>query len=311
MENWKPGYLAAFETGALAQRVRIARECLLSCSLCPRNCKVNRLKGQVGVCKTGEYAVVGSYDAHFGEEMPLVGRHGSGTIFFSYCNLLCVFCQNYDISHKGEGGPVTADELAQLMITLQNHGCHNINLVTPSHVVPQILAALEIAISKGLNIPLVYNTSAYDRVETLKFLDGIVDIYMPDFKFWDAKPAGETCHAEDYPVVARAAIVEMHHQVGDLIIDESGLAKRGLLVRHLVMPSEMAGTLDIMEFIVKEISPDTYVNIMPQYRPCGRAMEFKGLNTRISAPEFEKALQAARDAGIWRLDRPGRRFAML
>jgi putative pyruvate formate lyase activating enzyme len=197
-----------------------------------------------------------------------VGTHGSGTIFFSHCNLLCLFCQNYDISHEGHGEAVTADELAQIMLFLQDNGCHNINFVTPSHVVPQILAALEIAVPGGLRVPLVYNTSAYDRVETIKLLDGIIDIYMPDFKFWDPEPAKEICQAEDYPDIACAAIVEMHRQVGDLFLDESGLAYRGLLVRHLVMPFHMAGTRNIMDFIAKKISVNTYVNIMPQYRPC-------------------------------------------
>lgn len=307
----QPSYIEAFESGLLAQSAAIAWKRLTSCCLCPRACRVDRQAGQRGVCKTGENAVVASYDAHFGEEAPLVGTHGSGTVFFSYCNLLCLFCQNYDISHGGWGEPVTADELAGRMLSLQDSGCHNINFVTPSHVVPQILAALEMAVPKGLRVPLVYNTSAYDRVETLELLDGIIDIYMPDFKFWDPGPARETCRAEDYPAVARAAIAEMHRQVGDLLIDESGLACRGLLLRHLVMPRQMAGTRNIMAFIAKEISANTYVNIMPQYRPCGKASEIEALDAPICRSDYEAAIQAARDEGIWRLDRPGRRFVVL
>jgi putative pyruvate formate lyase activating enzyme len=306
----EPVYIKAFESGLLAQRAAAARNGLKYCTLCPRACRVNRLAGLLGVCKTGERAVVASCDAHFGEEAPLVGTHGSGTIFFSHCNLLCLFCQNYSISHEGQGEPVTAAELARMMLFLQGNGCHNINFVTPSHVVPQILAALDVAVANGLRVPLVYNTSAYDRVETLELLDGIIDIYMPDFKFWDPGPAKETCQAEDYPVVARGAIKEMHRQVGDLLIDEAGLARRGLLVRHLVMPAEIAGTRNIMTFIANEISVNTYVNIMPQYRPCGRASEIKVLDEPISISDYETAVKVARDAGILRLDRPVRRFAV-
>jgi putative pyruvate formate lyase activating enzyme len=306
--NRMPAYIKAFESGLISQRVEDALRRLKSCRLCPRACGVDRQSGPLGRCKTGARAVVGSYEAHFGEEAPLVGTHGSGTIFFSHCNLLCLFCQNYDISHGSQGEAVTAVELARIMLFLQGKGCHNINFVTPSHVVPQILAALAVAVTKGLRVPLVYNTSAYDRVETLELLDGIIDIYMPDFKFWDPGPAKETCQAEDYPAVARAAIVEMHRQVGDLLLDESGLACRGLLVRHLVMPAQLAGTPNIMSFIAKNVSVNTYVNIMPQYRPCGRASEIEMLDTPISGSDYEAAVQAARDSGILRLDRPMRRF---
>jgi putative pyruvate formate lyase activating enzyme len=303
-----PSYKEAFESGLLAQRATIARKRLTSCCLCPRVCRVDRLAGQVGVCNTGEKAVVASYEAHFGEEAPLVGIHGSGTIFFSHCNLLCLFCQNYDISHEGWGEPITAAELASGMLSLQDRGCHNINFVTPSHVVPQILAALVIAVPKGLRVPLVYNTSAYDCVETLELLDGIIDIYMPDFKFWDTGSAKQLCRAEDYPAVARAAIAEMHRQVGDLVMDESGLACRGLLLRHLVMPRQLSGTRHIMAFIAKEISVNAYVNIMSQYRPCGRASEIEMMAAPVCKSDYDAAIQAARDEGIWRLDRPVRRF---
>lgn len=232
----------------------------------------------------------------------MVGRNGSGTIFFSHCNLNCCFCQNFDISHGGAGRTVTSGELAAMMIGLQHAGCPNINVVSPTHVVAQILSALEIAVDKGLHVPLVYNSGGYDRVKTLKLLEGIVDIYMPDFKFWSSEVASMTCQAPDYPSVCCAAIEEMHKQVGDLVIDEDGIARRGLLVRHLVMPRDLAGTRDIMHFIAKKISRQTYVNIMGQYRPCGRAYEIDGLNRRISLMEFRKAVRDAREQGLYRLD---------
>lgn len=310
MKKIAPAYIRTFESGLLSERTKTAVRRLNSCTLCPRQCRVDRSSGEKGVCNTGAQAIVASVDAHFGEEAPLVGKHGSGTIFFSCCNLLCLFCQNYEISHKGVGQAVTAEALAQMMLSLQYAGCHNINLVTPSHVVPQILSALEIAVPSGLQIPLVYNTSAYDRVETLGLLDGIIDIYMPDFKFWDADIAKLTCNAPDYPGTARAALAEMHRQVGDLVLDEREVACRGLLVRHLVMPAAMAGTGPIMRFIAQKISPETYVNIMDQYRPCGRAGEVGGLLTSISRAAYEAAVQAAVDAGIRRLDRPVRRFVV-
>ena len=213
---------------------------LADCNLCPRRCAVNRLAGETGICKTAETAWVSSYNPHFGEEDPLVGRQGSGTIFFTHCNLLCNFCQNYDISHQGFGQPAPAGDLAGMMMALQSAGCHNINFVTPSHVVPQILAAVEIAAKEGLRVPLVYNSGGYDRVQTLRLLEGIVDIYMPDFKFWDPAVAAAACDAEDYPEIARRALVEMHRQVGDLKLDDRGVAVRGLLVRHLVLPEGLA-----------------------------------------------------------------------
>ncbi|MCK4695222.1 MAG: radical SAM protein, partial [Candidatus Cloacimonetes bacterium] len=264
-----PVYLETFKNGLLQEKIKQAYNLLENCSLCPRKCGVNRLEDEKGICKTGKKAMVSSYNAHFGEEAPLVGRFGSGTIFFTNCNLLCNFCQNYDISHEGHGYEVDDEELAAMMIHLQRLGCHNINFVTPSHVVFQIISALEIAIEKGLSIPLVYNTSAYDSVETIKLLDGVFDIYMPDFKFWDKKVAEITCHARDYPEVARSAILEMHRQVGDLVFDSKGIAKKGLLIRHLVLPQQLSNTKEIMRFISEKISRNTYVNIMPQYRPCG------------------------------------------
>lgn len=276
---------------------------LKACTICPRKCGVNRLENESGHCKTGRQAIVSGFHPHFGEEPELVGNHGSGTIFFSYCNLLCNFCQNYDISHRGDGRSVTDTELAVIMLELQHMGCHNINLVTPTHVVPQIFAALDIARNKGLTVPIVYNSSGYDRVSTLKSLDGLVDIYMPDFKFWSAEVADLTCNAPDYPDVARKAIIEMHRQVGPLRTNRAGLARKGLLVRHLVLPENLAGTREISEFIVNYIAPDTYVNIMPQYRPCGRAHDVERLNRRLKAKEYLAAIKIARDQGLTRLNR--------
>jgi putative pyruvate formate lyase activating enzyme len=232
-----------------------------------------------------------------------VGRYGSGTIFFTNCNLRCVFCQNYSISQLGEGRKVTGEELAGMMLSLQSQGCHNINLVSPTHVVPQILEALEVAVESGLNIPLVYNSGGYDSVETLELLDGIVDIYMPDMKYSDEETARELSGIENYPQVNRAAVREMHRQVGELQIDEDGVAQRGLLVRHLVLPHSLAGTGEVVDFLANEVSPHTYVNIMAQYHPCHKASQFPRLARPTSAAEFEAALALARQAGLTRLDR--------
>ncbi len=311
MPSFEPAYIETFKKGLLAEKIKTACEILKSCTLCPRKCEVDRLSGQTGICKTGEEAYISSFNAHFGEEAPLVGTKGSGTIFFTHCNLLCIFCQNYDISHLGHGEEISNEQLAGIMLHLQNAGCHNINFVTPSHVVPQILSAVEIAVKNGLSVPLVYNTGGYDRVETLKLLEGVFDIYMPDFKFWDSEVAETMCKAEDYPEVARKALVEMHRQVGDLVTDESGIARRGLLLRHLVLPSGLAGTREIMRFIARKISKNTYVNIMPQYRPCGRTAEVKELSVYLSQKDFKVALQEAMEEGIERLDSRRRRFMVL
>lgn len=303
-------YIKLIEQGKLEEKIRSARSKLQACTLCPRECRVDRLKGQTGVCKTGKYAWVSSYSPHYGEEAPLVGTNGSGTIFFTHCNLLCIFCQNFDISHEGLGQEVNAEQLAAIMVDLQRMGCHNINFVTPSHVVSQILEALAIAADNGLRVPLVYNSGGYDRIETLQMLEGIFDIYMPDFKFWDPRVAKETCNAPDYPEVARNALREMHRQVGDLVIDGNGIARRGLLVRHLVLPAGLAGTREIMRFIAHDISTDTYVNIMSQYRPCGRAAEVRELAAYPTENDFKKARLAAMEEGIRRLDHPRRVFAL-
>ena len=308
MTDFEPAYIETYHSGLFTDKIRKTYESLSSCELCPRKCNVDRLSGQKGICKTGEKAVVSSFNPHFGEEEPLVGNNGSGTIFFAHCNLLCNFCQNYDISHLGQGEEVSDEQLAGIMLHLQNSGCHNINFVTPSHVVPQILSATEIAVKNGLSVPLVYNTGGYDRVETLDVLDGIFDIYMPDFKFWDPKIAKAACNAEDYPEVARKALIKMHRQVGDLVTNRSGIAQRGILLRHLVLPSGLAGTREIMRFIAREISLNTYVNIMPQYRPCGRADEISELSVYLSQKDYKMGLEAAKEEGIERLDSRQRRF---
>ncbi len=302
--EFEPAYVRLFESGELAQRVEQALEALGDCTLCPRDCHVNRLADKFAVCKTGRYAVVGSHFAHFGEEDCLRGWKGSGTIFFSWCNLRCVFCQNYDLSWEGGGQGTRPDELAAMMLRLQQQGCHNINFVTPEHVVPQILEALPLAIQGGLRMPLVYNTSAYDSLHSIELMDGIIDIYMPDFKFWDPEMARQYSKAPNYPQAARCAIKAMHQQVGDLIVDENGLALRGVILRHLVMPGGIAGTREVMEWVTRELGPNTYVNVMPQYYPAGKVSgkEYVGINRPISCEEFEGAVAAARAAGLLRLD---------
>jgi len=298
MSPLKLSYLSTLKNGLLKDKIDKAYSLLKACVLCPRKCGVDRLSGETGLCNTGKLAWVSSFNPHFGEEDPLVGTHGSGTIFFTHCNLLCLFCQNFDISHLGSGQEVSDDQLAGMMLALQDRGCHNINFVSPSHVVPQILSAVAIAASKGLSVPLVFNTGGYDRVETLKLLDGVFDIYMPDFKFWDPQIADSACQAGDYPEVARRALLEMHRQVGDLQFDGLGLARRGLLIRHLVLPKGLAGTREVMRFIAQKLSPDSYVNIMSQYRPCGRAAEVSGLNSYLTRDEYRLAVQAAKEEGI-------------
>ena len=302
--EFDPAYLKLYESGELARRVERALADLADCTLCPRDCHVNRLADKFAVCKTGRYSVVSSHFAHRGEEDCLRGRHGSGTIFFSWCNLRCVFCQNYEISWQGEGRGTRPEELAAMMVRLQELGCHNINFVTPEHVVPQILEALPLAIERGLRLPLIYNTSAYDSLESIQLMDGIVDVYMPDFKFWDPEMARHYTKARNYPDAARRVIKAMHEQVGDLVCDEDGLALRGVLIRHLVMPNDIAGTREIMRWIVRELGANTYVNVMPQYFPAGKVSrtEYAEIGRRITDDEFLDALVAAGKAGLWRLD---------
>lgn len=302
MTSRPPAYLGAHEDGRLAQSAAATRQQLRDCQLCPRRCGVNRVAGEVGFCRTADRAWVASFSPHFGEEAPLVGSGGSGTIFFAHCNLGCFFCQNYDISHQAAGEPVAANQLAEMMLQLQRQGCHNINFVSPSHVVAQILEALTIAIPQGLNRPLVYNSGGYDTLETLNLLEGIFDIYMPDFKFWEPSSAREYCGVSDYPAVARAALAAMHRQVGELSVDANGVAVRGLIVRHLVMPEGLDESRAILDFIATALSRDTYVNLMPQYRPCGEAHRFSALSRRLTVAEFEGAILAAMQAGLRRLD---------
>lgn len=298
-------YLDAWESGVLQERIRVARELLRNCTLCPRRCGVDRLAGEEGYCRTGELAEVASWGAHFGEESVLVGEHGSGTIFFCGCSLGCLFCQNWDISRHESGSCATmeAESLGQVMVELQQQGCHNINLVTPSHFTPQILAALPHAIRGGLHVPLVYNCSGYEEVASLRLLGGIVDIYMPDFKFWEEESARRYANAPDYPQKAREALIEMHRQVGDLVIDDLGVAQKGLLVRHLLMPEGQDETREILRFLAEEISPSCYTNIMDQYRPCGRLDSCPELQQTVGAGQYQAALELAEQFGLSRLDR--------
>ena len=298
-----PAYLDLYHSGKLSERVLAARDLLHSCIVCPRRCGVNRLADETGKCKTGRLAVVSSYGPHFGEESPLVGMHGSGTIFFTNCNLKCVYCQNSSISQLGEGFQVTKEELAGLMISLQENGCHNINLVSPTHVVPQILEALEVSIKLGLKIPVVYNTGGYDSLEVLEILDGIVDIYMPDMKYADTGIGLRLSGVDNYPDINQTAIKEMYRQVGELSVDDDGIASRGLLIRHLVLPHKLAGTENTVRFIADELSRHSYVNIMDQYRPCYKALEYQQLSRALSAQEYTEAVKMAYDAGLTGLDK--------
>ncbi|RLJ70180.1 putative pyruvate formate lyase activating enzyme [Hydrogenivirga caldilitoris] len=287
-----PSYLNLYESGELRERVEKAKEMLLSCRVCPHNCEVNRLENELGYCKTGRYAVVSSYFPHRGEEFPIRGYRGSGTIFFSYCNMRCVYCQNYEISHFGEGREAKPEELADMMLELQDMGCHNINLVSPSHVVPQILEALLIAVEKGLRIPLVYNTSSFDSLESLKLLDGIVDIYLADLKYLSREFGRKYSKVKDYPKHAKEAIREFYRQVRNLKTDERGIAVSGLIVRHLVLPNDISTTKEVMDFL-RSIDPELAVNVMDQYFPFYRAKEYPELARRVSREEYERALEKA------------------
>lgn len=305
MSDKEPNYIALFRSGELARRADTALKMLEECRICPRQCGARRLWNETGFCGGGRYARVACHGPHFGEERCLSGRNGSGTIFFSWCNLKCVFCQNFDISHGGEGIEVSPEKLGQMMIELQDMGCHNINWVTPEHAVPQILEALPHAVRMGLTLPIIYNTSGYDSTDLLHQLDGIVDVYMPDFKFWDPRKAEKYLNCPEYPGVVREAIQEMHRQVGDLELDSEGWVRRGLLVRHLVMPNGCEDGRKIMEFLAQEISPHTYVNIMDQYYPAGKVglNDFPEINRRITPQEFSEVFRAAQKAGLHRFDR--------
>ena len=298
--QYLPGYIELYKTGELERRIKALNDILKECKLCPRKCGVNRMEGEAGVCKGVAELMVSSVSPHFGEEPPLVGFHGSGTIFLTHCNLRCIFCQNYDISHLGRGYTTTSSEMANYMLRLQKMGCHNINFVTPTHYVPQIVASLPEAIDVGLEIPLVFNCGGYESLEAIRLLQGIIDIYMPDVKYADGRVAKKYSNSPDYPEVVKEVLLEMYRQVGDLKINQDGIAERGLLIRHLVMPEGLAGTQNLMEFIATDISKDSYVNIMAQYRPMYRAYEFPELNRKITVQEYQKAITIARSAGLHR-----------
>jgi putative pyruvate formate lyase activating enzyme len=302
-EHFRPAYLRTYEEGLFLERIKRASALLAECAVCPRRCSADRAAGEKGFCRAGGRPEISSYGPHFGEERPLVGSNGSGTIFMTYCNLGCIFCQNYPISRLGEGRTVSLLELSRIMVELQVLGCHNINFVSPSHFVPQILQALPEAIEMGLSVPLVYNTGGYDSVETLRLLDGVFDIYMPDFKYASGDVAACYSQAPDYPDVVKKALKEMHRQTGDLVLDRRGIAVRGLLVRHLVLPDGLAGTGEAMRFLAREISPNTYVNIMDQYFPCGEIIPPDSpLARRITRAEFREAVRMAKAEGITRFD---------
>lgn len=308
LEPFEPAYLALHRAGGVAERVAAALRELKDCCACPRNCHVDRLADQSKYCRTGRHARVSSVFPHHGEEDCLRGYRGSGTIFFSLCNLHCVFCQNSDISQEVSGGECSSERIAELMLALQAQGCHNINFVTPEHVVPQVIEAIGEAIPRGLSLPIVYNTSAYDSLESLKLLDGIIDIYMPDFKFWNSDTAKRLCKAKDYPDRAREAVAEMHRQVGPLKFGPDGVARRGVLIRHLVMPGQSDETSAIFNWLANEVSPDTFVNIMGQYRPAyevGKIVQdgtrtYAEVNRCPTVDELKIAYEAARSAGLWR-----------
>jgi putative pyruvate formate lyase activating enzyme len=308
-----PSYLNAYNDGSLEKLIEQALKMLECCAICPRNCKVNRLKGQKGFCKTGLRPKVCSFMPHHGEEPPISGERGSGTIFFSQCNMSCVYCQNYEFSQLGEGREVDFEDLAQFMLELQNLGCHNINLVTPTHVMPQILKSLRIAISKGLKIPIVYNTGGYELPEMIKLLDGIVDIYLPDMRYADSQMSKTHSNAPDYPKYNQATVKEMHRQVGVAQINDEGIIKRGLIIRHLVLPNGISGTEKTMKFISEELSQDSYISLMSQYTPYYKAHEFKSVSRKITLEEYEEARNAMHKYGLyngWTQDSGGlERFA--
>jgi putative pyruvate formate lyase activating enzyme len=295
-----PSYIKLFEKGELERRIDLLNEILKACRLCPRKCGVNRFNGETGYCGAKLDLKVSSAFPHFGEEPPLVGDFGSGTIFLTHCNLLCIFCQNYDISHLGRGERFALSDMSRTMIKLQELGCHNINFVTPTHYVPQIVASLPEAIERGLHLPIVYNCSGYESIEVIRLLDGMVDIYMPDIKYMDETYARRFSNALDYPKVIREVLKEMHRQVGDLAINAQGIAERGLLIRHLVMPGGVASSEGVLRFIAEEISIHSYVNIMNQYRPEYRAHEFSEINRRITHKEFIEAIQMAKKFRLYR-----------
>jgi len=298
--SFTPSYISLFEKGQLDQRVQLLQEFLRECHLCPRECRIDRLNGEIGYCGAGSELMISSAFPHFGEEPPLVGHHGSGTIFLTHCNLRCIFCQNYDISHQGRGDRITALDMARVMVKLQEMGCHNINFVTPTHYAPQITASLPKAVEMGLRLPIVYNCSGYESIEVIRLLEGIVDIYMPDVKYMDEKHSKRFSNAPDYPEVIKKVLKEMHRQVGDLTTNSKGIAERGLLIRHLVMPGGVASSEAVLKFIAEEISVHSYVNVMAQYHPQYRADEYPEISRRITHKEFLEAIQLAKGFHLYR-----------
>jgi putative pyruvate formate lyase activating enzyme len=296
-----PSYIALYQTGELQRRIAALERLLGSCTICPRDCRVNRRSGELGLCKAGDQLMLAAAFPHFGEEPPLSGQGGSGAIFVSWCNLLCQFCQSWEVNHRGEGVPVNARELAGIVLDLQDRGCHNINFVTPTHYAPQLIAALPLAIEQGFRLPLVYNCGGYESLEVIQLLDGIVDIYLPDIKFLDPSASARYLDgAADYPTVVRAVVKEMHRQVGDLVLDERGIAQRGLIVRHLVMPGMTWDSDAILHFIAGELSPQTYVNIMDQYRPCFQAGRSPEIARRTTSAEHHAVVEIAHRLGLHR-----------
>ena len=294
-------YLRLMETGELERRAAQAWDALESCDLCPWECRVNRLAGRLGVCKTGTAARVASFGPHFGDERVLTGTNGSGAVFFNRCSQHCIFCHSAGVSQTDDGEPVNADALARIFLDLQGMGCHNIHLVTPSHLIPQILAALLIAARAGLRLPLVFNTGGYDRVEALRLLDGVIDIYLPDLKFSDPRTAKQLSGCKDYVGVNHAAVIEMHRQVGDLVLDEAGLARRGLIARHLVLPNGLSGSRGVMQFLSQEVSQDTAVSLLDTFQPAHKSAAVAGLNHAVTPAELRKSTAEALAAGLHNL----------
>jgi putative pyruvate formate lyase activating enzyme len=297
----EPSYIALYQTGELQRRIAALEQLLHSCTLCPRDCRVNRLNDELGRCNAGSQLTVAAAFPHFGEEPPLSGEGGSGAVFVSQCNLLCQFCQSWEVNHRGEGVPVSARELAGVMLDLQARGCHNVSFVTPTHYVPQLIAALPYAIEQGFRRPLVYNCGGYESLEAIQLLAGIIDIYLPDIKFFDPYASERYMDgATDYPEVVRAVVKEMHRQVGDLVVDGRGIARHGLIVRHLVMPGMTQDSDLILRFIAEELSPQTYVNVMDQYRPCFQAGRSPEIARRTTPAEHRAVVEMARRLGLHR-----------
>ncbi|HAW50332.1 TPA: radical SAM protein [bacterium] len=307
--EFKPAYLKLHETGELKKRGEQLFKMMEGCRLCPRMCGVDRLKDEIGFCQAPLKLTIASYYPHFGEERPLVGKKGSGAIFFSHCNLRCVFCINWEISHKGIGKQSSIKDLANMMLHLQEMGCHNINLVTPTHYVPHIVLAVDLAAKKGLRLPLVYNTCGWERMEVLELLDGIIDIYLPDFKYADPEMAAKySAGAHTYPEITKQAFLEMHRQVGVAKPDKDGLVYRGLMVRHLVMPNNVGGTKEVIKWIAENLPKDTYFNIMSQYTPIYRAFEYPEISRKITKKEYKEVVDYAKELGLTNLDIQGMHF---